>query len=142
MKLINKKGKKNLSYFYSTLQNHLYEHFPELINDEDFIITNVENAEDTYMTLIQQGYSVPEAMNEAQKDLLNGLEFSKFDLLYDIVTEEFTNEVPEEDYQDFCKHINGVCGEIFDKYNKQESEELRTELIGFISAFLEGFKHP
>lgn len=140
MRSTNKKAKKNLSYFYSTLQKHLYEHFPDLLNDEEWIMANVESAEDTYMNFIEKGYSVYEAMDKAHKDLFMGLGFSRFDLIYDIVTEEFWDEIPEENYREFCKNMMGFCQEVFVRYKDEESDELRTELIGSIAAYIESLK--
>lgn len=140
MKSALKKRKQNLSYFYSTLQKHLYEHFPELIQDEEMIHTRVANAEEAYIVFITDGYGVWEAVNESTKELLNGLEFSKFDMLYDIITEEFTHEIPEETQREFSKNMIGFCQDVFDKYPPEESEELRTELIGSIAAYIKGLK--
>ncbi len=140
-KLFKCKKMTELSYFKTLLENYLYDHFPELLQEKHFIQTHVELAEDVYRESIEQGVNVHIALEYAHRELFSGLGFSQYDYILDIVQEHFSDKVAEEERREFSLGLLSQCDAIFRKYNPLNEivEEfyphnlLQAELTGEIS---------
>jgi hypothetical protein len=64
----------------------LWESHPHLVNDHKFITARTEAALDTYVKSILSGDNPQEAGEQANKVLFEGLYFSKYDTVKNIVT--------------------------------------------------------
>lgn len=127
-----------LSYFGTALLAFLRESHPQLSNDKDLIHSRSESAAETYQRAIHEGNNVMESLALANAVLYNGLRFSRYDTIFDVVSEWFPEVLPKERTA-FCLKMLPVCRAVFDKYNPGDDYEsnpsyqnLLTELAGTI----------
>lgn len=140
-----KKNQTNdLSYYRLSLLSFLKESNPELVNNSDLIEVRVNMATEAYSQSIKDGLPQNEAEEEANAILFDGLHFSKHDTLVNIVWNEFSGIIPESQAKDFAIKILPKCSEVFSNYQlsddfvaSDEYDKLYTELVGFISIWLE-----
>jgi len=85
-----------LSCYRLLLLDFLYESHPERISDDRFIATRAEAAAETYSKAVMNGSNDTQAENEALLVLFEGLHFSKYDTVVNILWNEFSSEIPEE----------------------------------------------
>lgn len=57
---------KELSYFRLKLESYLSDHFPEMMNDTDFVTARADKALTTYCDAVAQGFTHPEAESVAR----------------------------------------------------------------------------
>lgn len=127
-----------LSYFGTALLAFLRESHPQLSNDKELILSWSESAAETYERAIREGNNVMEALALANAVLYDGLRFSRYDTIFEVVSEWFP-EIQPKQRTAFCLKMLPVCGPIFDKYNPGDDYEsnpsyqnLLTELAGTI----------
>lgn len=135
---------EELSYYRLTLIDYLRSSFPERLNEEDFINKRDEDASEAYAQAIREGMTQEEASTEANAVLFEGLYFSKFDTIMDVLTEEFTEELEEDQFRPFAMQMLPVCERVFSKYElnddfaySPEYEKLYTEITGAIQIWIE-----
>ena len=143
----NKQHKNNLSYYELSLLSFLREDFPERAEDVEFIRERADQAAETYSQAIRNGYSHIEAEELASDALYQGLAFSPYNTLVNILWDEFSENVSEDDAKSIALQILPLCGEILAKYSFQddfidspEYDLLYTELTGTIQILLEDGK--
>lgn len=131
-----------LSYFQLRLLAFLKESHPDKINDREFIRQRSELAALAYSDSIQSGKSHLEAEELALAELFLGLHFSKYDTLFEILSEEFTDSVRDEKIQQYALELLPLCKDVFATYDLHDSfedtpeyEKLYTELTGKIAAY-------
>lgn len=131
-----------LSYFQLRLLTFLKESHPDKINDREFIRQRSELATLAYSDTIQSGKSHLEAEELALEELFLGLHFSKYDTLFEILSEEFTDTASEEKIPQYALELLPLCEDVFAKYSlgdviadTPEYEKLYTELTGKIVAY-------
>ena len=137
--------REDLSYFTLTLQSYLNESFPELANDTDFIRERSDFAAQTYADALLAGHAHPEAAELSNEVMYSGLGFSKFDILFKVVCEEFSAEIPDEELRPFALKIYPLCSEVFESYPTDEPyfidtpwyDLLYTELTGTTAIYIE-----
>lgn len=136
---------EELSYYRLTLIDYLRSSFPERLNEEDFINKRDEDASEAYEQAIRNGMTQEEASTEANAVLFEGLYFSKFDTIMDVLTEEFTEELEEDQFRPFAMQMLPVCERVFSKYElnddfaySPEYDKLYTEITGAIQIWIEG----
>lgn len=142
---MNKKNQSgDLSYFRLSLLSFLKESHPQLAQDAAFIESRSDEAAQVFSDAIYNGSNQIEAMELANEAMYNGLRFSRFDVLFDIISEEFQAEIPEGEIENCALEMLPICDEIFAKYPlsddfeyEPEFDSLRTELIGTIAIRLE-----
>lgn len=134
---------EELSYFTTALQAFLRESHPQLSNDKELIHTRSESAAETYERAVREGNHVAEALELANAVLYNGLRFSRYDTIFEVVSEWFPEVLPKQ-RTGFCMKMLPVCGAIFDKYKPEDDFEshpsyqnLLTELAGTIQLNIE-----
>ncbi len=132
------------SYFATTLREYLDDSDPD-ISDEWFINHRADAALEEYCRSVQEGMNRLQALELANAVLFSGLRFSKFGELKYIVQEWF-NEVPEAETDEFCLGMLKQCDRIFKKYDPGDDFELspqyqdmQLELMGFIQEYIERY---
>ena len=90
----------DISYFRLSLMDFLRESHPERSMDERFIISRTQAATEACEQAIHDGYNFTAATEMANAVLFEGLYFSQFDTIVNILWNEFANEVPEDEAQE------------------------------------------
>lgn len=80
---------QEISYFRSVLEQFLNEHHPDRVNDTSFIVSRAEEALNVYADAIRNGNSHLDAENLASEILYNGLHFSAYDKIVEVLWNEF-----------------------------------------------------
>lgn len=131
-----------LSYFQLRLLIFLKKSHPDKINDREFIRQRSELAALAYSNAIECEQSHIEAERLACAELFQGLHFSKYDTLFEILSEEFADTVEEEKIPQYVLELLPLCDDIFSAYDLQdgfadtpEYIKLYTELTGKIVAY-------
>ena len=114
-----------LSYFETTLLLYLKESYPHIVDDK---------------TLVRA-----QALQLAEAVLYQDLRFSKFDTIFEVVSEWFP-EVRPERRTDFCLKVLSPAETVFSKYPIDDRFEsspsyhtLTVELTGFIQFYIEQY---
>ena len=144
MKASSKNIIPELSYYRLLLLDFLRESHPERTNDSRFIATRAEAAAETYSRAIMNGSNNTQAENEALLVLFEGLFFSKYDTIVNILWNEFSNEIPEEDAREAALNLLSQLEFVFSSYTlsddfvyEPEYDLLYTELTGAIQLIME-----
>lgn len=140
-----KKEQGELSYFSLTLQSYLNESFPELAGNATFIQERSELAAQTYADALLAGHSHPEASELSNAVLYEGLHFSKFDMLFKVICNEFDTLMADEELRPFALKVYPYSKEIFEQYPTNETDFadtaqyqlLYTELTGTVALYIE-----
>ncbi|MDR0603931.1 MAG: DUF1896 domain-containing protein [Bacteroidales bacterium] len=134
---------RDLSYYKLSLTDFLQKSHPNLI-DEAFINARAALAVETYEDAIKNGYNHIEAGEQASQVLFDGLHFSKFDTLVNILQNEFSGIVPEEKIKELVMKLLPECEEVFSKYPlfddfdyESAFNNLYTELTGTVAIYLD-----
>ena len=143
--------KRELSYFQSLLGKYISEHHPELSNDKAFLSSRADEALNVYANAITIGLSDLEAEEAANEILYNGLHFSKYDTIVEVLWNEFAENIPQSLAERLAAILlgNTAIQKTFAKYKldddfdgKPEYDELYTELTGCIQIIIERNELP
>lgn len=134
---------QEVNQFTVELTEYMTEHFPERIDEKDFIEARAKLAAQTYTAAYKQSMRQDEALDEARKVLLSGLKYSPYLLVKRAVDEMFPMDDPEEQGH-FTMQMLDRCRSFFGYYPVHEpdfagsdlEEWLYTEIIGEISNYL------
>ncbi len=131
-----------LSYFKLLLTVYLKESHPEKVDNHEFIHERSELATESYAQAIASGYNHIEAMEQANIVLHQGLHFSEYNTLFEILSEEFTDTVAEEQLTEKALQLLPLCAGTFAKYDlgddfadMPEYEMLYSELTGKLAGY-------
>lgn len=131
-----------LSYFQLRLLAFLQENHPEKINDHGFVRQRSELAALVYSEAILNGQNHFKAESVANAELYRGLHFSKYNTLFEILSEEFADTVNEDKIDQYALELLPLCETVFLAYplndgfaDTPEYEKLYTELSGKIAAY-------
>ena len=134
----------DLSYFRLSLLAFLRESHSQLLADKKFIAARIKAALDVYMQAVRDGSNPIEAEYAANEVLFDGLHFSKYDTLKNILWNEFADEVPEDEAAALAIQLMPECEPLFAQYPISEGfayapqyELLYTELTGAIALLIE-----
>lgn len=134
-----------LSCFKSVLLFYLRESHPHMTDDKAFIRERADSAAEAYEHAIRDGLSVRQALELADTVLYQDLRFSRFDTVFDAVSEWFP-EVRPERRTDFCLKVLPPAEVVFGKYPIDDRFEsspsyhtLTVELTGFIQSYIERY---
>ena len=135
---------KELSYFSLRLQELLNISFPELSRNSTFIRERSQLAAKTYNEASTAGNTVEQCTEIAEYILFKGLHFSKFDIVFRIVCNEFDTIMADEELHSFSLKMLSVCETLFLQYklsndfaDSPEFDLLYTELVGTIQIWIE-----
>lgn len=142
---MNKKDKPTeLSYYGLYLLSYLKENHPDKAGNAAFIDSRADHAADVYEQSRLEGY-LPEGAHElAMAALLEGLHFSKYDTIIEVLWNEFADEVAQSEAPAAALKLQPSLEGIFSQYPfsddfaySPEYEQLYTELTGAIQILLE-----
>lgn len=136
-----------LSYYGLYLLDYLRKYHPDKVIDTEFITGREEAASETFEKERAAGSTVEAAQEEAMRVLLEGLHFSPYALLLEVVENEFADEVAASDREAFCREIFPHLKNLFAGYPttddifalSPEHDLLYTELTGAIMLYLEAY---
>ena len=140
-----KQEQTELSYYGLYLLNHLREnHFPQA-NDADFIRERADHAAEVYEQARRNELFADAAQELAMSALLRGLHLSKYNILHDVVDNEFSLEIPEEDQEAFVANLLPLVDNVYSIYDLTDDNfaqspdytQLYTELTGAVALFIE-----
>jgi hypothetical protein len=142
---MNSKNKTpDISYYRLSLTDFLRESHPELLIDNAFIATRSETAAETYAQAVRNGSNQIEAGEQANAVLFQDLHFSTHNTLTNILWNEFSDIIPEEDAKSWAILLFPECEHVFAEYTlsddlayEPEYELLYTELTGVIANYFE-----
>ena len=138
--------KKEFSYYRLRLESYLKDYHPERLADEAFIRARSDAAAQAYEDAFRQGYPIFEAGHIAMEVLFEGLHFSPYYTLEQIIENEFANTIPSDRAEAFALRLlqSDSIRETIAKYEpgddfdgSPEYDQLYTELTGVIVELLE-----
>lgn len=147
MKQNKKTAPAELSYYGLYLLDYLRKYHPDKVIDTEFITGREEAASETFEKERAAGSTVEAAQEEAMRVLLEGLHFSPYALLLEVVENEFADEVEASDREAFCREIFPHLKNLLGGYDtpddtfalSPEHDLLYTELTGTVMLYLESY---
>lgn len=137
----------DLSYYGLSLLSYLTNNHPDLAADNTFIAGRADLAAEVYSDTVKSGLTHIEAEERASAELYRGLHFSPYNTLRNILWDEFSTEIPENDAPAVALRLLPLCTEILAKYDLSDDFAataeyglLYTELTGIVQIFLEDGK--
>lgn len=135
---------KDLSYYKLRLQELLNTSFPEKALDIQFIDQRSNWAANAYQGAFTAGNPLSQCSQIAEHILFEGLHFSRFDTIFQIVCNEFDTRMADEELRPFSMKMFSICSAVFTKYKLTDDfaysadfELLYTELTGTIAIWIE-----
>ncbi|MFD2939190.1 DUF1896 domain-containing protein [Flavobacterium notoginsengisoli] len=135
---------KDLSYYRLRLQELLNTSFPERAHDIQFIDQRSSWAASAYEGAFMAGNPVNQCDQIAQHILFEGLHFSSFDTIFQVVCSEFDTRMADEELRPFSLKMLSVCAAVFTNYKLTDDfaysadfDFLYTELTGTIAIWIE-----
>ena len=104
-----------MSYFETTLLLYLKESHPYIADDKALVRARADEAAGSYERAIRDGLSVTQALKLVEAVLYQDLRFSKFDTVFEVVSEWFP-EVRPEKRAGFCLKVLSPAEIVFSKY--------------------------
>ena len=137
----------DLSYYGLSLLSYLTNNHPDLAADNTFIAGRAGLAAEVYSDTVKSGLTHIEAEERASAELYRGLHFSPYNTLRNILWDEFSTEIPENDAPAVALRLLPLCTEILAKYDLSDDFAataeyglLYTELTGIVQILLEDGK--
>lgn len=134
---------KDLSYFRLRLQEVLNTSFPEKANDHKFIEQRSSRAASAYEGAFGSGNTIEQCGEIANYILFEGLHFSRFDAVFQVVCNEFDTVMGDEELRPFALKMFPLCEPVFSGYELTddfaygiEFDQLYTELTGTIALWI------
>ena len=150
-KVMNNKKKNesqtDFSYYGLYLLDYLRTNKFEQATDEAFIRERADRAAETYERARLEGYPADGAQEVAMKVLTEGLRYSKYAILREVVENEFADDVPETEREAFTRKLLPLVGNVFSIYDlsddnfalSPEYDLLYTELTGVVVLYIEEY---
>ena len=140
-------GQTDFSYYGLYLLDYLRTNKFEQATDEAFIRERADRAAETYEWARLEGYPADGAQELAMRTLLEGLHYSKYAILCEVVENEFTDDVPEAKRESFTRKLLPLVGNVFSIYNLSDDNffndtattEIYTELTGAVVLYIEEY---
>ena len=137
----------DLSYYGLSLLSYLTNNHPDLAADNTFIAGRADLAAEGSSDTVKSGLTHIEAEERASAELYRGLHFSPYNTLRNILWDEFSTEIPENDAPAVALRLLPLCTEILAKYDLSDDFAataeyglLYTELTGIVQILLEDGK--
>lgn len=135
---------KDLSYFRLRLQELLNTSFPEKAHDQKFIDQRASWTANAYEGAFRTGNPIEQCNEISNYILFEGLHFSKFDTVFQVVCNEFDTLMADEELRPFALKMFPICEPVFDNYELTddfaygyEFDQLYTEITGTITIWIE-----
>lgn len=133
-----------LSYFQLSLLSYLRNSYPDKTADRWFVTSRGDAAAEAYSEAIKSGHTHDQADEIAAQTLYEGLHFSPYRMLVNIIWDEFSHEIDPEQAETVAMELLPRLAAIFGEYtlsddfaDSQEYGLLYTELTGAIQIYLE-----
>lgn len=133
-----------MSYFRLNLLSYLREAHPDKANDLSFIAGRGDTAAEAYSEAVKSGLDHIQAAEIADEALFRGLHFSPYNVIVEILWNEFFDEVHPSEARIKAEELMPECRAVFARYNLSddyaqttEYRSLYTELVGTILILLE-----
>lgn len=133
-----------LSYYGLSLLSYLRDSHPDKAGDKAFITGRADRAAEIYSQTIQSGLTHIEAEERASAELYRDLHFSVYNTLVNILWDEFSAEIPEDNARKVALQALSLCDNVLVKYTLTDDfadtpayDLLYTELTGTIEILLE-----
>ena len=104
---------KDLSYFRLRLQELLNNSFPEKANDKKFIEQRSSWAANAYEGAFSSGSRIEQCNEIADYILFEGLYFSRFDTVFQVICNEFDTIMADEELRPFALKMFPICEPVF-----------------------------
>ncbi|MGQ2985049.1 DUF1896 domain-containing protein [Flavobacterium sp.] len=137
------KQEKDLSYFRFRLQELLNNSFPERASDQKFVEQRSTWAINAYEGAFLSGNTIDQCDEIANYILFEGLHFSRFDTIFQVVCNEFNTSMADAELRPFALTMFPVCEGVFRRYeltddfaSKAEYSLLYTEITGTIAIWI------
>lgn len=134
---------RDLSYFRLRLQELVTTSFPEKTHDQKFVDQRSTWAANAYEGAFLSGNAIEQCNEIANYILFEGLHFSKFDTLFQVVCNEFDTLMADQELRPFTLKMFPICQPIFLGYeltddfdSSQEFDLLYSELTGTIAIWI------
>ena len=143
-------GRADFSYYGLYLLDSLTTNKFEQATDEAFIRERADRAAraaEAYERAMLEGYPADGAQELAMKVLTEGLRYSRYAILREVVENEFAGEVPEAEREAFTRKLLPLVGNVFSVYDlsddnfalSPEYDLLYTELTGAVVLYIEEY---
>lgn len=140
-------GQTDFSYYGLYLLDYLRTNKFEQATDEAFIRERADRAAETYEWTRLEGYPADGAQELAMRTLLEGLHYSKYAILREVVENEFSDDVPEAKHESFTRKLLPLVGNVFSIYDLSDDnfalspdyDLLYTELTGAVVLYIEEY---
>ena len=133
-----------MSYFRLNLLSFLRDSHPDKANDLSFIAGRGDMAAEAYSEAVKSGLDHIQTAEIANETLFKGLHFSPYNVIVEILWNEFFDEVSPNEAQAKAKELMPECLAVFSNYNLNddfaettEYQSLYAELVGTILILLE-----
>ena len=133
-----------LSYYGLSLLSYLRDSHPDKAGDKVFITMRADSAAEVYSQAIRSSLTHTEAEELANAELYRDLHFSAYNILVNILWDEFTAEIPEDNARKVALQVLSLCDNVLAKYILTDDfadtpayDLLYTELTGTIQILLE-----
>ena len=140
-------GQTDFSYYGLYLLDYLRTNKFEQASDDAFIRECADRAAETYERARLDGSTSAGAQELAMNTLLEGLHYSKYAILREVVENEFSDDVPEAKRESFTQKLLPLIGNVFSIYDLSDDnfalspdyDLLYTELTGAIVLYIEEY---
>ena len=140
----NNSPKGEFSYYGLSLLSYLKDSHPDRASDKAFIADRADRAAEVYSDTIKSGLTHIEAEERASTELYRGLHYSPYNTLVNILWDEFSEEIHEDNARAVALEVLPLCGSVLAKYtltddfaDTPQHALLYTELVGTIQIILE-----
>ena len=140
-------GQADFSYYGLYLLDYLRTNKFEQASDNAFIRERADHAAETYERARLEGITSAGAQELAMNTLLEGLHYSKYAILREVVENEFADDVPEAKRESFTRKLLPLVGNVFSIYDLSDDnfalssdyDLLYTELTGAVVLYIEEY---
>ena len=140
-------GQTDFSYYGLYLLDYLRTNKFEQASDDAFIRERADRAAETYERARLDGSTSAGAQELAMNTLLEGLHYSKYAILREVVENEFADDVPEAKRESFTQKLLPLVGNVFSIYDLSDDnfalspdyDLLYTELTGAVVLYIEEY---
>ena len=133
-------GQTDFSYYGLYLLDYLRTNRFEQASDEAFIRERADRAAGTYERAILEGYPAAGAQELAMRTLTEGLRYSKYAILCEVVENEFADDVPEAERESFARNVFSIYDLSDDNFAlSPDYDLLYTELTGAVVLYIEEY---
>ena len=140
-------GQTDFSYYGLYLLDYLRTNKFEQASDDAFIRERADRAAETYERARLDSSTSAGAQELAMNTLLEGLHYSKYAILREVVENEFADDVPEAKRESFTQKLLPLVGNVFSIYDLSDDnfalspdyDLLYTELTGAVVLYIEEY---